>query len=369
MLKIFVILPLILSGFLFYGRFYAYAVDQVIAVSGSIEDQLELKAPYVTPTGPVQEQKYVIPVSGIKDANPGVYWVQRDSGDWSATSSRVAGGKVIVSNVGTDKDPWPGVEVVPDKIDMNRPVYQPESFIDKNRSEYPPRLVTNAHIAKAETIDRYQGNNSQIIELEVKDMYYVLITSLTGEIESRESSNGLYREEYNRPQKDENNNDLFRPGGQGYPKKTALYITPLNLEWRGTIVEHKKIQATGAQQMEVGEEDQFKGEVATQAPGETAFGDWIDITQRPEQTKWSSDNNVVATVNPETGLVKAVSPGVAKITVQWKNGTYWLTDSVTVAVGGVPLPEEPKEASVVCTPPQSAGTQTGKDMSAQPSGI
>ncbi|MFB5674409.1 DUF5704 domain-containing protein [Paenibacillus terreus] len=119
--------------------------------------------------------------------------------------------------------------------------------------------------------------------------------------------------------------------------------------------------------MEVGEEDQFKGEVATQAPGETAYGDWVDVTKHSEQTKWSSDNKGVSTVDPETGLVKAVSPGVAKITVQWKNGTYWLTDSVVVSVGsGGDLPPGP---TVVCTPPQSAGTQTGKDMSAQPSGI
>ncbi|MFM9280870.1 DUF5704 domain-containing protein [Paenibacillus jiagnxiensis] len=148
----------------------------------------------------------------------------------------------------------------------------------------------------------------------------------------------------------------------GYPKKTAMYLTPLNLEWRGTIVEKKKIQASGVQQMEVGQEAQFKGEVATQAPGETAYGDQVDVTQRPGQTEWSSDNNTVATVNPETGLVKAISPGVAKITVQWKNGTYWLTDTVAVAVGGVPLPEEPEEPAVVCTPPQSAGVKTGSQM-------
>ncbi|MFM9279119.1 DUF5704 domain-containing protein [Paenibacillus jiagnxiensis] len=116
--------------------------------------------------------------------------------------------------------------------------------------------------------------------------------------------------------------------------------------------------------MEPGQEAQFKGEVATHASGETAYGDWVDVSQRPEQTKWSSDNNAVATVNPETGFVKALSPGVAKITVQWKNGTYWLTDSVDVAVGDVELPP-----TVGCTKPIVADTKTGEAMNPEAVGV
>ncbi|MDP4098866.1 DUF5704 domain-containing protein [Paenibacillus sp. P96] len=325
-------------------------------MSGNIEDQLELKTPYVTPEGPVQEQKYVIPVRGYKDANPGVYWVQRDDGKWTATSYRAPNGKKEVPNVGSDQHPWPGVGEVSDKIDMNKDAYKPDGYKDASDNTRHSKLVTNAHIAKTETIPTYQGRNSDITELEVKDLYFISITSETGEVTPGESGTGLYREEYN-DQQEVNGKLSTRPNG--YPKKTAMYLTPLNLEWRGTIVEKKKILATGVQQMEVGQEAQFKGEVATQAPGETAYGDLVDVTQRPGQTEWSSDNNGVASVNPETGLVKAVNPGIAKITVQWKNETYWLTDTVAVAVGGVPLPEEPEEPAVVCTPPQSAGVKTG----------
>ncbi|MFB5679294.1 Ig-like domain-containing protein, partial [Paenibacillus terreus] len=342
----------------------AKAAGPIAAVSGSVEDQQGLKDPYVTPNGPVKEQKFVIPVEGAKNANPGVYWVQRDDGKWTATSYRASGGKEIVENVGTDSEPWPAVGEVEDKIDMNKTVYQPDYYQGKDGTEYSPSKTTNAHIAKTQTTSD-QGVFSNITKLEVVDLYFILITSLTGEDGPRvQDGSNPYKSAFN-VQQEVDGKPSTRP--RGYPKKTAMYYTPVNLTWRGTIVEHKKIQATGAQQMEVGEEDQFKGEVATQAPGETAYGDWVDVTKHSEQTKWSSDNKGVSTVDPETGLVKAVSPGVAKITVQWKNGTYWLTDSVVVSVGsGGDLPPGP---TVVCTPPQSAGTQTGKDMSAQPSGI
>lgn len=342
--------------------FSVYASDPIAAVSGSLEDKLPLKAPYVTPEGPAKQQKYVIPVSGVKDANPGIYWVQSDDGKWSAQSYRAPGGKVIVNNVGMNHEPWPAVGEVTDKIDMNKDLYKPFRYEDNSQRAYSPAQVSNAHIAKAKTTEE-QGRKSQVTDLEIANVYFVLITSLSGEIGSGvNDGNGLYMEEYNEQQYI-GSRPLTRPGG--YPKKTALYLTPVDLEWRGTIVEHKKIQVTGKQQLAIDEQAQFTAEVATQAPGQTSFGHWFDVTTRnseTDKTEWKSDNSNIATIDPQTGMVTAKAKGTTKITATWKNDIYWLTSSIVVAVDGEELPEPEQEPGVVCTKPASAGAQTGSLM-------
>ncbi|MNW24134.1 Bacterial Ig-like domain (group 2) [compost metagenome] len=353
-------------GFLFFSfvisHYTVRASDPLTEVSGSLEDQLPLKDLYVTPTGPVKQQKYVIPVSGVKDANPGIYWFQKDDGAWYATSFRASGGQKKTDNIGSDQDPWPAVEDVTDKINMNNDTYKPLMYQDNKRQPYSPSQVSNAHIAKVKTTNN-QGKTSLITKLEIADLYFVLITSRSGEKGVRpQDGNGDYQEEYNRDQV-VNGRVSKRPNGA--PKKTALYLTPVDLEWRGTIVEHKKIQVTGKQQLAIDEQTQFTAEVATQAPGQTSFGNWFDVTTRnseTDRTEWKSDNSNIATVDPQTGMVTAKAKGTAKITGTWKSDIYWLTASVVVAVDGEELPEPEQEPGVVCTNPTLAGTQTGSLM-------
>ncbi|WP_341178883.1 DUF5704 domain-containing protein [Paenibacillus sp. FSL K6-1230] len=336
--------------------------DPVAAVSGTLDDQLELKNSYITPVGPVKQQKHVIPVSGVRDANPGIYWFQKDDGDWYATSYRAPGGQKKTANIGSDHEPWPAVEEITDKINMKNDSYRPNSYLDKQNKSYTPNQVTNAHIAKVMTTG-YQEQKSKIIELQISDLYFVLITSYTGEIGSGEQDGtNLYRQEYNK-QQEVNGRPSTRPNGA--PKKTALYLTPVDLEWRGTIVEHKKIQVTGKQQLAIDEQAQFTAEVATQAPGQTSFGHWFDVTTRnseTDKTEWKSDNSNIATVDPQTGMVTAKAKGTTKVTATWKSDVYWLTSSIVVAVDGEELPEPEQEPGVVCTNPASAGAQTGSLM-------
>lgn len=336
--------------------------DPVAAVSETLDDQLELKSSYITPVGPVKQQKLVIPVSGMKDANPGIYWFQKDDGAWYATSYRASGGQKRAANIGSDQDPWPAVNEVTDKINMNNDSYRPNSYLDKQNMSYAPNHVTNAHIAKVMTTG-YQEQKSKIVKLQISDLYFVLITSYTGETGSGEQDGtNLYKQEYNR-QQEVNGRPSTRPNGA--PKKTALYLTPVDLEWRGTVVEHKKIQVTGKQQLAIDEQAQFNAEVATQAPGQTSFGNWFDVTMRnseADKTEWKSDNSNIATVDPLTGMVTAKAKGTTKITATWKSDIYWLTASLTIAVDGEELPEPEQEPGVVCTNPTSAGVQTGSLM-------
>lgn len=186
--------------------------DPVAAVSGTLDDQLELKNSYITPVGPVKQQKHVIPVSGVRDANPGIYWFQKDDGDWYATSYRAPGGQKKTANIGSDHEPWPAVEEITDKINMKNDSYRPNSYLDKQNKSYTPNQVTNAHIAKVMTTG-YQEQKSKIIELQISDLYFVLITSYTGEIGSGEQDGtNLYRQEYNK-QQEVNGRPSTRPNG------------------------------------------------------------------------------------------------------------------------------------------------------------
>ncbi|MFJ2047244.1 hypothetical protein ACIOBL_26960 [Paenibacillus taichungensis] len=88
---------------------------KVIAVSSNPEDREPLTASVVSPVGPTGYQKVVRKVDGVRTANPGVYWVQRDDGKWVARSSR---GDEIVNSVGPPEAPWPTLGVGRDKIDL-----------------------------------------------------------------------------------------------------------------------------------------------------------------------------------------------------------------------------------------------------------
>ncbi|WP_349304891.1 DUF5704 domain-containing protein [Paenibacillus sp. Marseille-Q4541] len=266
-------------------------------------------------------------VDGIKNAGPGVYWVQIDNGYWVATSYR---GNISVKNTGSRNDPWPSVGLVKDKIEMvGKPIYMPDDYTDANGELIQPNIVSNAIITKVATTQD-QGITSLIKSLElVGEKTGVLLESETGRrvYPTLPGENNSYLEEYNRY----TGND----GDNGYPKNTAMYLTPLTITWRGKVIEQKKIQLSGKNNLKVNEQTYLKGEVSTIKPGEDNYGNPVDISTRTDTT-WSSDKKSVVEVN-ESGRITGKSKGIAKITVRWKEkeedgGLYDLMTSITVTV-------------------------------------
>ena len=144
---------------------YVLAVEaepqKVVAVSSNEEDQANfnlLPKPKASPAGPTGYQKVVNIVEGSKKSRPGVYWTQKDNGDWMARTFREL---VEVRNRGSRSDPAPAASSVRDKIIMSRPEYKPEKYKDQYRNDVLPSIVANAHISKVVSTES-QGEESLI---------------------------------------------------------------------------------------------------------------------------------------------------------------------------------------------------------------
>lgn len=318
--------PIVLCLYLLQSTFsiiYADNTQEVVVVSPDKEDTMPLKAPTASPVGPTGYQKVITFVDGIRDSTPGVYWYQIDNGDWIASSYR---GDVKVPSTGPKTDPWPTVGVVKDKIEMvGKDYYMPHRYEDFTTKGYDPKNVKEPIITKVETIEN--GLKSKIISLELTELKTaVLLHSETGR-KNYPNSPHTYFESYNK------NTDNLGPNGEY--KKTALYETPLRLFWRGKIIEQKKIQLSGKNSLKLNEETYLKGEVSTIKPGESNYGNPVDISTRKDTT-WSSDKKTIVEVN-ESGRIIGKSVGTAKITVRWKEkeedgGLYDLMTTMTVTV-------------------------------------
>ena len=146
-------------------------------------------------------------------------------------------------------------------------------------------------------------------------------------------------------------NEEFAKSPGGYPKHEAMYPTPLDVTWRGKLVEQKKIRLTGTQRLAVDEEAYLKGEVATMRSGDTAFGNWVDISTRSSGVKWESDQQGIVEVN-QSGKIKGISAGTATISVKWEsedNYEYYLIAYLKVTVGDGPIQHDP-DGKAACSP-------------------
>ncbi|MGG1880719.1 hypothetical protein ABDI30_24600, partial [Paenibacillus cisolokensis] len=161
------------------------AAQKVVAESTDKEDTATLPPPEYHPkasNGPTAYQKKVIRVEGVRQANPGVYWYQIDDGRFRAETRLAPGGLVHTNNAGTQKLPVPAVAEVAEKIEMkSNPFYKPTRYESLTKDSYTVDEVRNEIITKVETLDNRQGQDSEIIKLEITDMKTAtIITSLTG---------------------------------------------------------------------------------------------------------------------------------------------------------------------------------------------
>ncbi|WP_390587595.1 DUF5704 domain-containing protein, partial [Paenibacillus illinoisensis] len=303
--------------------------QMVIAVSPDEEDTADinlLPKPVASPVGPTGYQKVVNIVEGVKQATPGVYWFQIDNGDWVAEASN---DRIVTVNQGTRANPAPVVTEVPDQIEMSgKSEYLPNTYNDQYGSSIVQSRIIDPHIAKVQST-AFQGVKSVITNLQLTSSKTgVKIISKTGRLNSE-----LYKAEYNEKYGESPNHE---------PKHKTLYHTPLDITWRGKLVEQKKIRLTGTQRLGIDEEAYLQGEVATMNSGEADFGNWVDISTR-SGVEWKSDQSGIVDVNA-SGKIKGVSPGTAKISVRWKSGDpyqYDLIAYLNVTVGDGPIEHEP----------------------------
>ncbi|SMF72289.1 hypothetical protein SAMN05661091_0836 [Paenibacillus uliginis N3/975] len=363
------LLTLVCITMIFFGRDLIFAAP-VGVVSSEPEDTADLKPPTFIPDakkGPTAHQKKITKVEGVRDSEPGVYWYQIDDGRFRAESYRAPGRFIYTNNIGTDFNPWPGVAEVVDKIEMkSSPLYKPHEWTDytKGENKYHPSKISNEIITQVRTIDGRQDEQSEITALQITDLKTaVMITSKTGKKSMNEN---LYKQFL----REDTGNKAWSDAIGGYLPWTKYkfgYYTPINIYWRGDIVEQKKITLTGKTSLKVGEETNLKAAVATMAAGQTDYGSPVDVSTGIHE--WSSNNKGVVELVGNSGKIKGVKKGSAKITAVWKKDGYELTATITVTVNdgppckpGEPGCEETPPPPPMCTVPKPGTVIPGKYM-------
>ncbi|MFI2857906.1 DUF5704 domain-containing protein [Paenibacillus sp. JSM ZJ436] len=254
--------------------------------------------------------------------------------------------------------PIPNVTEVVDKIEMkNKIVYQPTRY--ENNGSFTHEKVKNEIITKVETIDERQGIDSEITSLEITDLKTAtLITSKTGK--------GFLPFDY----KDTGNKAWSDACGcyLDWSKWTFGYYTPINIYWRGEVIEEKKITLTGKATLDIGEETSLAAAVSTLSPGQVDFSAPVNISYAAD---WRTDKQSVVSLVGSSGKVKGVSPGTATVTAVWRKQEtpndegYVLTASLTLTVqdggcmGDCGPPPAPGGG---CTAPVPGDSVTGSVM-------
>lgn len=365
MKRIIIFLILLLCGSMISSISSIYAAD-ITAVSSDPEDTKPLEAPKYIPDaskGPTAHQKKIIKVEGVRDSNPGVYWYQIDDGRFRAQSYRASGGYVYTNNIGTNSDPWPAVAEVVDKIEMkSSPIYKPHEYKDWQGKGHHPDKISNEIITKVETIKGRQDTESEITDLQITDLKTaVMITSKTGK-QSRGSNKFV---EFKR---EDSGNKAWSDACGCYLNWTKYnfgYYTPINIYWRGDVVEQKKIELTGKTTLKIGEETNLKAVIATIAPGESSYGSPVDVSTRADQTTWKTDNSSIVSLVGKSGKIKGNKKGSAKITAVWKDDGdrgYELTATLVVTVDDDAPPPPPPPPTGGCSAPSPGTALEGRYM-------
>lgn len=300
---------------------------------------------YAAESMPPKTQKVVTVIeSDTRTGNPGVYWYQLDDGTFNADHSN---GKVTNTAMeGTCEVPFPKQTAIPDEVDLSK--WPPVSWQSYKGNVVIPNTVSNI---KLKNVSFYLQNSFKGVgSPEVVSPTKAKITTITG--------NGLRANSY----------DVFmnRPFGD-CSKVTVGYDTPVDIIWQGDLIEEKEIEVDPDSVLQVDDTKQLKASIRTKSIGSDTWGNYIDITSRTDELKWWSSDESIATVNPTTGLVTAVSEGKVTIRAIWKKDEYLISDTADVIVGeggariAIDLPNE------ICmtdtSPIQAEATLTKMDKS------
>ncbi|GIP08683.1 hypothetical protein J1TS5_08530 [Paenibacillus macerans] len=304
----------------------------------------------VTPAGAAQMQTVKVEVTGKADALPKVVWVQSDTDIWAATFDD--GTRAETGTFGSGKNAVPLEKRTDFKLDMTN--YAPGSMTDTLSNSFSKAYVK---------------------ELEIEDMEWVDEKSYTpfgakpsfqpGSITATIGVSTGHPLEYSKHYK-------YSTRYDGADKFMAEYYIPMLVNYKGYVVEKKKMRVLDNATLAVGQTKEMKAQVATLEYNMSDWNDnWYDVTTASE-TVWTSDNSAVATVDA-SGKVTAKSKGTATITAQWKKGPYWLygAAAITVGTGGDPEgPEDPDgPPGVKCTKPSPERSMAGEDFNPNASAV
>ncbi|WP_302476280.1 DUF5704 domain-containing protein [Paenibacillus sp. DCT19] len=299
-----------------------------------------IESQYMVPVTPAKSQKKVIPVEGLNKTNIGIYIYQIDNLKWSVDGE--------CNNTLLTNDPsknLPASSTVCINLSLDKEVYKPTVYFDKNGMDYSLSEVTNPS-RKPHYMDDFQ--------------YYEMDKNMP-KLVSVDSFDGL------------NTRFTMKIGGvilptaareYNSPKWSADYIFNTDLYWKALAEITKEINLTNGGQLGIKEQKQLNATVKTKT-GDGGFGAETNVNSGNGKITWTSSNPAVATVS-SSGLVTAESKGTTKITVLWEKDDFKLTTSTNIGVESAPgEPEDPGQGGGggACTPnigPPSQGTTMNK---------
>lgn len=318
----------------------AFTISALLAPFSTIEagggpgTKEEVKPFHMEPSGPAKSQKKVIPLEGEAKTNLGIYIFQLDNLDW-----RVEGQCNGIDLLNDSSTNLPRSSRVCVQLDLDKDVYKPTEYKDKN-NEQPPSSTITERSKKPHYMDNtsyYRIGDPILISVDEFDglstKFQMQIGGAIAPTASRE----------------------YNP-----PKWSADYIFRTDLYWKALAEITKEINLTAGGQISLNQSKQLNATVKTKN-GDGNFGAETNVNNGSGgTTTWESSNPGVATVS-NSGLVQAVSRGTTTITVLWEKDDFELTTTTNIGVEESPGTGEGdgNEGGGGCTPtigPPSAGT-------------
>ncbi|ETT29610.1 hypothetical protein C161_28953 [Paenibacillus sp. FSL R5-192] len=319
----------------------AFTISALLAPFSTIEagggpgTKEEVKPFHMEPSGPAKSQKKVIPLEGEAKTNLGIYIFQLDNLDW-----RVEGQCNGIDLLNDSSTNLPRSSRVCVKLDLDKDVYKPTEYKDKN-NEQPPSSTITERSKKPHYMDNtsyYRIGDPILISVDEFDGLSTKFQMQVGGAIAPTASR-----EYNPP------------------KWSADYIFRTDLYWKALAEITKEINLTAGGQLSLNQSKQLNATVKTKN-GDGNFGAETNVNNGSGgTTTWESSNPVVATVS-NSGLVQPVSRGTTTITVLWKKDEFQLTTTTNIGVEENPGTGEGDGnggGGGGCTPtigPPSAGT-------------
>lgn len=328
-----------------YFSFIIFSIVILVSIFSFFSFSIEENKNFAAESVPPKTQKIVSKISSIlRTGTPGVYWYQLDDGSFNADHSN--GKTTNTPMIGSCKVPLPQKTAIPDEVDLAK--WPPTEWKKYKDDTVLTDWVKNIKLESV--LFHPQGTFEKVGE--------PIITSTTKAKIETKTGGDLNYSMY----------DVFmnRPFGD-CSKVTVGYDTPVDIIWQGDLIEEKEIEVDPDSVLQVDDTKQLKASIRTKSIGSDTWGNYIDITSRTDELKWWSSDESIATVNPTTGLVTAVSEGKVTIRAIWKKDEYLISDTADVIVGeggariAIDLPNE------ICmtdtSPIQAEATLTKMDKS------
>lgn len=301
------------------------------------------------PYGPKKQEVSNTIESLERVANPGVYWYQLDNGSFRADHTN---GPTYSDNLNSNScsRPFPAEKEIPNEVDFSR--WPAEHWPEFQSQRITQRMVENIRIKSVD----YQTSNKQLFYTGVGTTVIREGSTIVKIITKTGGSHQVTEW------------DDYENGGrtnQGCLKQVVAYHTPMDIIWKGDLVEEKEIDVTPDSVLTIGQTKQMKAEVSTRHYGETDFNEGIDVSRREAEIKWFSSDETIASIELKTGMLTAESPGTVTVRAIWNNGTYLISDTATITVTSEPglVVNLPNACKANTTPLQAEAVLTKPDRS------